>query len=139
MSISTIRHYLNQVCMRGTRGARPKGEELGEEMRHFWKQKFPSFYPDKVSMQRMSMLNQIVAQQMLDNILVDPNTHFEKKTPQDDAIPCKTRCKVSGIGKKALWGRAMKICNAVIHGDLESIPEEIRDEFRTIMPREEEK
>lgn len=96
-------------------------EELGREMQHFWERKFLSLYPDRVDMRGRNVLKQIVAQQMLDNILTDSKTHFESRLLKTVRFLLKSRCEVSGIG----------MC-----GDFESVSQEMRDELRSIMPRE---
>lgn len=112
MNISTMRHCMNQVCARDPRGARVKGEELGDEMRLFWDSKFSSIYQEKVDMRCKSALKQLVAQQMLDNILVDVKTHFESRLRRVVRSLLERKCPgylgdasdvESKKSKKSLW------------------------------------
>ena len=56
ITVSTVRQCLNCVCSKYNRGARPKDNLLGEDMRTFWRVHFSRAYPDLIDGKALSML-----------------------------------------------------------------------------------
>ena len=79
MTMSTIRHCINCVCSRESSGRRPKDDSLGEDMRTFWKLHFGRIYPDVLDGKGLSVLKQLLANQMLSCILIDVKSHFKSR------------------------------------------------------------
>lgn len=79
MTLSTVRHCINRVCSRDSRGKRPNDDSLGEDMRTFWKLHFSRVYPELLEGKGLSVLKQLLAQQMLSCILTDVKSHFKSR------------------------------------------------------------
>ena len=52
---------------------------LEEDVTRFWKEKFSLAYPERLEGRGLSMLKQLLAEQLLDCILVDVKTHFKSR------------------------------------------------------------
>jgi hypothetical protein len=71
-----MRQCIAQVCSKENRGVKLKDSELSEKVVHFWKCTFCKIYPDLLDGRGLSVLKQLLAEQMLTSILVDTKTHF---------------------------------------------------------------
>ena len=135
LSITTMRHCLNTVSKKDPRGARVKGDELGEEMRLFYESKFSSIYPNRLGMIGKSMLKQLIANQMLENILTDVKTHFESRLLKVVFRILSEEDNTSRMtSKSAVKREAARISNAVMRQDFDSVPDEMRDRIRSAIP-----
>lgn len=143
--MSTIRHCINQVCTKDPRGSQVKGEELGDKMKQFADSKFCTIYPQMLDMCGRSMLKQIVAQQILDNILVDMKTRFEFRLRKvvfsllRDKCPEFASLDSISVRNKSIKRRAYQVADAIMRQDFDSIPVEIREEIWSTLPSHVEK
>ena len=78
-TLSLVRHCMNSVCKRDTSGRKPNGDTLGEDISRFWKEKFSIAYPERLEGKGLSVLKQLLCQQLLNCILVDTKTHFKSR------------------------------------------------------------
>lgn len=67
---------MNRVCTRSSRGAKPKDTGLGVEL---WTQNYSTIYPTLVECRGRSFMKQLLAEQTLNNILVDVKIHFKSR------------------------------------------------------------
>lgn len=79
LSLSLVKECINRVSTRNGSGAKPKDTGLGEELDDFWKQSFGKIYPNLLDFRGRSQVKQLLAEQMLSNILVDVKTHFKSR------------------------------------------------------------
>ena len=77
--MGAVRHCINCVCSRDNKGPRPKDDSLGASTRTFWNKHFSRAYPDLLDGKGLSVLKELLAQQMIDCILTDAKTRFQSR------------------------------------------------------------
>ena len=125
-NISLIRHCMNCVCTRDARGRKPIGDILGEDITKFWNEKFSIAYPQTLEGRGLSVLKQLLCQQLLDCVLVDTKTHFKSRlskliavtlhksatdhASKDTKVLDKELTMITKEEKKVAFAVATKVC-----------------------------
>ena len=105
-------------------------------MERFWNNTFSGIYPKKLDMTGMSILKQILAQQLVDNILVDIRTRTETRTLKVVTSLLKKQCEISGMDHSAreLKRDAAKVTRDLFQGRYDELPILIKELIIPILP-----
>lgn len=160
VTLSALKNSINCMCTKSGRGVKPKIDvSFKDDMSTFWKLHFSKIYPDLLAGEGLSMLKQLLADQMLSCILVDTKTHFKSRLAkfihflvkrkgreqdrelnsqnsgeQEDDVhsqECLEK-RWTAIEKK----EAFRIASSVFANKWVEVPPELKYDLRSILPSE---
>ena len=77
VKLSIVKECINRVCMQDSRGAKPNDTGLGIKLDNFWKHSYSAAYPTLIEASGRNYMKQLVAKQILNNILVDTTSRMD--------------------------------------------------------------
>ena len=134
INLSLVKECMNRVSMRESRGAKLKDTGMGEELDRFWKKSFNEIYPDLLDFKGRSMMKQLLAQEILSNILVDTKTHFKSRFRT--FLESLLRDGDSNGNPKS---EACKLTGQVFANHWNDVPIDLKRKLRDILPADVEK
>ena len=118
-----------------------KGDELREAMERFWKNTFSVIYPEKINMTRRAVMKQILAQHLINNILVDLRMHTESRTVKviSGLLGKETESSGESRTKGQLKAKAKKIPRSLFQGRYDDLPANVMQAILPLLPNDVEK
>lgn len=130
VDLSLVKDCINIVSTRDPRGAKTKDNGMGEKLNSFWEDSFSKIYPNLLD----SRGRQLIAEEILSNILVDMKTHFGSRLAKfASSLLSKTHSASTAKSD------ASKFARRAMAGQWASIPKDLEKALRAIFPSDVER